>query len=39
MNDWPLEFDKNPKVNAKWQLEQCEKLIENREKLKTKGIG
>ena len=39
MNGWSVEFDKNPKANAKWQLEQCENLIANAEELKAKGIG
>ena len=33
MNGYPLEFDKSPKVNAKWQLEQCEKLVEYHKEL------
>lgn len=27
MNGWPLEFDKNPNLSVKWQLELCEDLV------------
>ena len=28
MNGYLVEFDKNPKANAKWQYDQCVKLID-----------
>ena len=34
MNGYPLEFDKSPKTDKKWQLEQCEMLVAYHEKLK-----
>lgn len=34
MNGWALEFDKSPKVNAKWQYQMSCELIANGEKLK-----
>lgn len=34
MNGLQLEFDKAPSINAKWQLEMCEMLVAQRDKLK-----
>ena len=34
MNGWPLEFDKMPSLSVKWQLEMCEMLVAQHEKLK-----
>ena len=34
MNGWPLEFDKMPTISVKWQLEMCEMIVEQNEKLK-----
>lgn len=34
MNGWPIEFDKNPKLNFKWQFELCEKVVKQNEQLK-----
>lgn len=34
MNGWPLEFDKRPNLSVKWQLETCEMLVAQHEKLK-----
>ena len=34
MNGWPLEFDKMPQLSVKWQLETCEMLVAQHEKLK-----
>ena len=34
MNGYPLEFDKLPSLSVKWQLEMCELLIKQHEKLK-----
>lgn len=28
MNGWPLEFDKTPSINAKWQLDRLEQLVD-----------
>ena len=33
MNGYPLEFDKLPSINAKWQLERCEELVKQNDEL------
>ena len=33
MDGYPLEFDKLPTINVKWQLETCYKLVECHKKL------
>ena len=35
MNGYPLEFDKSPKANSKWQYEQCKTLVEYHKYLKV----
>lgn len=34
MNGWPLEFDKTPSLSVKWQLDLCEMIVAQNEKLK-----
>lgn len=34
MNGWPLEFDKNPQLSVRWQLDMCIELVKHHEKLK-----
>lgn len=35
LDGYPMSFDKVPSINAKWQLEQCYKLLSYYEKLKS----
>ena len=35
MDGYPLEFDKTPEINAKWQLDMCYKLVEWHKKLES----
>ena len=35
-NGYPMEFDKSPKANGKWQFEQCERLYFWSEQLKER---
>lgn len=39
MDNYPLEFDKNPKVSAKWQLDYCYKVMKQARELERLQNG